>query len=129
MPGEVADCHQERVAALVAALGPVRLAALVAHFRDDLAGLAAAAAGGLDSRALQRWAHRLHGSGSTLGFDAAAAALAGLATGAGASPVSVQAALAEAGAALARGEQALAVAVPGLAAEAAAAQEPDTSKR
>jgi HPt (histidine-containing phosphotransfer) domain-containing protein len=129
VPGEVADCHQERVAALVAALGPVRLAALVAHFRADLAGLAAAA-DGLDSAALQRWAHRLHGSGSTLGFDAAAAVLAGLATGAaGGSPAAVQAALAEAGEALARGEQALAAAVPGLAAEAAAAQEPDTSKR
>jgi HPt (histidine-containing phosphotransfer) domain-containing protein len=128
VPSEVADCHQERVAALVAALGPVRLAALVAHFREDLAGLAAAA-DGLDSRALQRWAHRLHGSGSTLGFDAAAAALAGLATGADASPAAVQAALARADAALARGEQALAVAVPGLAAEAAVAQESDTSKR
>ncbi len=125
-----ADCHPERVAALVAALGPARLAALIDRFRADLAALVAAAAG-LEAAALQQWTHRLHGSGSTLGFDAAAAALAEAAglVAAGAARGDVQAALAEAEVALARGEQALAVAVPGFAAEAAAAQEPETSKR
>jgi hypothetical protein len=128
--GAIADCHSERVAALVVALGPARLAALVDRFRADLGALLAAAAG-LEAAALQHWAHRLNGSGSTLGFDAAAAALADAAAlvAGGAVRADVLAALARADAALARGEQALAATVPGLAADGAAAQESDTSKR
>ena len=70
---------------------------------------------------LQHWAHRLHGSGSTLGFDAAAAALAGWPgwlprDPEGAPLPAVRSALAEAGAALARGERLMAARVPGFAA-------------
>jgi hypothetical protein len=122
-----ADSHPDRVAALVAALGPARLAGLVQHFRADLAALTAAA-DSLEAAALQNWAHRLQGSGSTLGFDAAALALAGVATGA-CSGAAVQAALAEAAAALARGERQLAAAVPLAGAAPPDAQGADTSKR
>lgn len=126
MSGPIADCDEERAAAVLAALGPARLAGLVVHFRDDLAALTAAA-DGLEPPALQQWAHRLHGSGSTLGFDAAAAALAGVAEQPGTvAPPAVKTALAEAAAALARGERRLAAAVPVLA---AALQEAGASKR
>jgi HPt (histidine-containing phosphotransfer) domain-containing protein len=120
--GGVADCHPERVAALAAALGPARLGELVAHFRADLAALVAAA-DTLDAPALRQWAHRLHGSGSTLGFDAAAAALAAAAEAG--RPVAALAALGEAEAALTRGVQQLSD-LPGLG---AFAQAPETSKR
>lgn len=75
-PDAVADIHPERTAALLAALGPERLWALQRRFRDDLAGLSAAAAAGADDSSLHGWAHRLLGSGGTLGLDATAAALA-----------------------------------------------------
>jgi HPt (histidine-containing phosphotransfer) domain-containing protein len=125
----VADCHTARIAALVEAMGPVRLAGLVEHFRADLAELVAAAAT-LDDAAFRQWAHRLHGSGSTLGFDAAAEALA-LAAGltGGSRRQDAQAALGAAETALARGMQQMALAVPGFAAGSTAAQEADTSKR
>lgn len=133
MSGTVPDCHMERLAALAAALGPERLGALVARFRADLAALAEAAEG-LDGRALQHWAHRLHGSGSTLGFDAAAAALAALAGLAATHPEgaplpAVRSALADAGAALARGERLMAASVPGFVAGGTTAQDADASKR
>lgn len=125
-PDAVADSHPERTAALVAALGQPRLLAMLRRYRDDLAGLSAAAVAGADDRSLHAWAHRLLGSGSTLGLDATAAALATVCDAIAAHPdgaprAMVQNALALAEAACDRGWRALAPVLPDAAGHDAAA--------
>lgn len=139
-PDAVAASHPERTAALLAALGPDRLAALLVHFRDDLARLVAVAGVGADDRVLHDWAHRLQGSGSTLGLDATAMALASVADIIAAHPDGAPrrdlvAALATAEAGLARAWHMLAASLPDLAKTLAAdphgasSHDPDASNR
>jgi hypothetical protein len=72
-----ADCHLRRSGELMAALGAAPLAALMQDYAEALAKLTAEARAGLDAAPLAAGLHRLQGSGSTLGFDSTAAALAG----------------------------------------------------
>jgi hypothetical protein len=74
-----ADCHLRRSGELLAALGPAPLAALIDDYAKALATITEQARAGLDAAPLAAGLHRLQGSGSTLGFDSAAAALAGAA--------------------------------------------------
>lgn len=71
-----ADCHAQRSAELVAALGAARLGSLLQRFADDLADLAGQVRDGGDAATMAAGLHRLQGSGGTLGLDSTAAMLA-----------------------------------------------------